>query len=1136
MKKLWKVVLVFIICLLTGLATNNALAAASYETEGGCSHARQVNGQCVTCGECFHPNLSSNYSFRDQNDHWKKCYTCGKEVGRQKHTSKERCSICGYKCEHIQYTPKYDELSHWQECDNCGFVKEDDFHDWSPEDWCEVCVDKAEQDACTNHNYIPKFDGFYHWEECDKCGYATEDEIHNIPSKDWCPVCQCLNHNYIPKFDNAFHWQECSNCGYVNNWIMHNLSPKDWCEVCTGANDVCTHVLEWTTTPTTHEKKCSICQTIVVASEKHGEFNLQNECIECGYKCTQHNYQKKWNENTHYKECICGATADIGAHKASPKSWCEVCAGVKAEKNVCEHDNKLEKWDVDLHWKECEKCQTKLSVAPHRASPVDWCEVCTGVKDETEAKAECPHPKLSDGYSFEQEYHWKKCDICGEEVGRESHNYIPESASYAHWKKCVCGSQIEYGKHEESPKDWCITCQCQHNYIPKVYQSHHWQYCTNCGNIKEYGTHEESPKDWCEVCTGVKDETEAKAECPHPKLSDGYSFDQEYHWKKCYVCGAQVGSGEPHNYILQFTADAHFKKCVCGREEVGSREPHNYISQFTDDTHFKKCICGKVVDIGSHKNSPKDWCEVCAGVKDETEAKSECIHQNQANGRCISCGECLHVNLSADYSFRDQKDHWKKCYGCGKEVYKASHEWVSGKCKICSYKCSHTWSGNKCTNCGYTIQSDDNYEGNIELWKDKETIIKNKTTMKMEAGKEIIVEYTPKDKFSKIKYQITVLDKTNQILDPVDIVVKDSSGNYKDIRITLPDKEMKIRLEVVGILVNGKETEKKEYSFNLVEKEKDKVVEETEDKVMENVTDWAQLGVMNAAEEDLIPEKLYNVDSSANIARAEFAAIAVKVYEAVLNPEIVFNKENPFMDTTDEDVSKAFELGIVSGMTKDEFMPNLYINREQMATMMLNTIKKLEMKEDINLEEVEKFKDHSEIYDWAIESVYYMKATGIMKGALDNKFEPKQNATREQAIVMASNCYEYLMKLRKVSQDSVKEEPVECTHIWSSYYYVDLSGHTRTCELCGTTDAKVEHNTNGGYKNNVNVHWKLCSICNNQGEASSPHTAGSNWQKSEQEHWKVCTTCNRVMNSATHTMIPSDRGNYCSTCGYNQYE
>ena len=189
------------------------------------------------------------------------------------------------------------------------------------------------------------------------------------------------------------------------------------------------------------------------------------------------------------------------------------------------------------------------------------------------------------------------------------------------------------------------------------------------------------------------------------------------------------------------------------------------------------------------------------------------------------------------------------------------------------------------------------------------------------------------------------------------------------------------------------------------EPEEDDKIEYTWSKASE----WAISELESAIKHNVIPEIFNGEDLTKSITRKEFAYTAVKMYEKLTGQKAIPVAMNPFTDTKDKEVLKAYNIGITKGTSNTTFSPDDLITREQMATMMTNALTKAG-KDTSRPESVKLFADDKDFSDYAKNSIYYMSSIGIIKGVGDNRFDAKGNASREQALIISVKCIKKLSK------------------------------------------------------------------------------------------------------------------------------
>ena len=149
----------------------------------------------------------------------------------------------------------------------------------------------------------------------------------------------------------------------------------------------------------------------------------------------------------------------------------------------------------------------------------------------------------------------------------------------------------------------------------------------------------------------------------------------------------------------------------------------------------------------------------------------------------------------------------------------------------------------------------------------------------------------------------------------------------------------------------------------------------------------------------------------ANISRRLFCALVVNLVETVLGEPVVVTMTNPFEDTDEVAIIKAYQLGIVRGVSATRFAPDDFITREQIAVMMMRGAKKLDELKGSAYANVPDtitttFTDQGEISNWALEDVQIANRLGIMRGIGGNRIGPKGNTTVEQSILLINRMYD----------------------------------------------------------------------------------------------------------------------------------
>ena len=178
-----------------------------------------------------------------------------------------------------------------------------------------------------------------------------------------------------------------------------------------------------------------------------------------------------------------------------------------------------------------------------------------------------------------------------------------------------------------------------------------------------------------------------------------------------------------------------------------------------------------------------------------------------------------------------------------------------------------------------------------------------------------------------------------------------------------------------------------------------------EDEGYPSASDWAKPEIAQAVSLGLTTDHILN-HFQQSITREEFCEIVVKLYEALSGETAAAVDPNPFSDTSNPEILKAYRLGIVNGISADSFAPNKNITRQEICVMLLRQLKAFNPGHNYAADGIGPFADQAQIASWAIDAVKFMNQESIMKGVGANNINPLGNTTREQAIALVLRTYQ----------------------------------------------------------------------------------------------------------------------------------
>ncbi|MBO8433942.1 MAG: S-layer homology domain-containing protein [Tyzzerella sp.] len=174
-----------------------------------------------------------------------------------------------------------------------------------------------------------------------------------------------------------------------------------------------------------------------------------------------------------------------------------------------------------------------------------------------------------------------------------------------------------------------------------------------------------------------------------------------------------------------------------------------------------------------------------------------------------------------------------------------------------------------------------------------------------------------------------------------------------------------------------------------------------------NAHSWAVEYVKKSVELGIMPSE-FAYNATAGLTREELCIMAINFYKAKTGKNITVSAKSPFTDAKRTEILQAYELGIMNGTGNNKFEPKKIVNREQLAMVIMRTLKACGM-DSVPKTNSKTFNDMDKVGKYAIEGINFVTSTGIMNGS-NNSINPLGNVTKEQASTVFMNAYNLTIK------------------------------------------------------------------------------------------------------------------------------
>lgn len=175
-----------------------------------------------------------------------------------------------------------------------------------------------------------------------------------------------------------------------------------------------------------------------------------------------------------------------------------------------------------------------------------------------------------------------------------------------------------------------------------------------------------------------------------------------------------------------------------------------------------------------------------------------------------------------------------------------------------------------------------------------------------------------------------------------------------------------------------------------------------------NCSAWAEDEIKEAINYSIVTDESLLNDCTISITREEFVELAINLCEIAMNRKFSEPTMNPFSDTENISIIKAYNSGIIEGVGSGLFAPYNSITREEAAVIVYNVVELIDVNLTINIDLNPDFRietsDKDRVSLWAVNQVNYVAYREIMVGYGD-KFDPKNEISIEEAILIIKRSY-----------------------------------------------------------------------------------------------------------------------------------
>jgi hypothetical protein len=159
---------------------------------------------------------------------------------------------------------------------------------------------------------------------------------------------------------------------------------------------------------------------------------------------------------------------------------------------------------------------------------------------------------------------------------------------------------------------------------------------------------------------------------------------------------------------------------------------------------------------------------------------------------------------------------------------------------------------------------------------------------------------------------------------------------------------------------------------------------------------WSKYSILNLEYEDILPDDFSPTNATGNVKREDLAELLVKFYGVSSKSSYeAYSTRNPYIDSEDDMVGRAFTTGIFEGYDGGNIYPNKMVTIEEFCNYLMRTANALD-KSTVS-KSLTGYTDYDDVNYKYKEAVDFAFGIGLINNGSSNQIKPNGNITWEIA-------------------------------------------------------------------------------------------------------------------------------------------